>query len=97
MSIVLKISLFVIPDLIRNPDNACEYWIPAFAGMTGVAKGCSPSVFSSFLFCGEVVAEKSLDLLPVYFNGEYCADEGCDQNLKNIAARAGVQVGEGIL
>ena len=29
--------------------------------------------------------------------GGQCADEGCDQDLKNIAARAGVQVGEGIL
>jgi hypothetical protein len=25
--------LFVIPDLIRNPD-AAPHWIPAFAGMT---------------------------------------------------------------
>jgi hypothetical protein len=25
--------LFVIPDLIRNPDAAL-HWIPAFAGMT---------------------------------------------------------------
>jgi hypothetical protein len=30
---------------------------------------------SFFLFLGEVVAEKSLDLLPVHFNGEYCADK----------------------
>ena len=69
-------------------------WIPAFAGMTGVAKRCCPSFF---LFLGEEIAEEILDLLPVHFNGEQSADEGCDQDLENVAASAGVQVGEGIL
>jgi hypothetical protein len=52
---------------------------------------------SFFLFPREEIAEEILDLLPVRFNGEYSADESCDQDLKNIAAGANVQVGKGIL
>ena len=48
-------------------------------------------------FLGKGIAEEILDLLPMNFNGEHSADEGCDQDLKNIAASAGVQVGKSIL
>jgi hypothetical protein len=52
---------------------------------------------SWLLFLGEKIAEETLYFLPVHFNGEQSADEDRQQDLKNIAARARVQVGKGIL